>query len=133
MFADHSEEEIAQEEEDNIEYFHTTMEFVWNTMLCDGMEIVDDEVDFESTDKHVTYLMNMGIIAFQNDMINGIVHVLKDYADQLVVAVNICIETEGMPEARIGITFHPFVEQAMDKASRKARLKVIKNDENKTI
>lgn len=133
LFADHSEEEIAQEEEDNIEYFHTTMEFVWNTMLCDGMEIVDDEVDFESTDKHVTYLMNMGIIAFQNDMINGIVHVLKDYADQLVVAVNICIETEGMPEARIGITFHPFVEQAMDKASRKARLKVIKNDENKTI
>lgn len=131
------EKEVMEKEkengESNVTNFSTTMEFVWNTLLCDGMEIVDDEVNFASTDLHVCYLISMGILQFHNEMINGIVHVLKDYAEQKVVAINICIENSGISEAIVGVNFHPFAGAVIDRATRKAQLRVIKGDEKRDI
>lgn len=108
-------------EEDNIIAFEKTDEIDWQAVLCIGMVERDSNVDDEELHNYVEYLIQMGVIAFDSDFLNGNLHYLTDIEGNDLVSVEIILEEDGCVWAKTPLQFIDFPSNP-----KKHRFKVVK-------
>ncbi|MFQ9511822.1 MAG: hypothetical protein ACLRZ7_13155 [Lachnospiraceae bacterium] len=81
----------------------------------------DSNVDDEELHNYVEYLIQMGVIAFDSDFLNGNLHYLTDIEGNDLVSVEIILEEDGCVWAKTPLQFIDFPSNP-----KKHRFKVVK-------
>lgn len=91
----------------NVTGFLWQVESVNYTAICEGMEILDEDLDDSAIIEHVDYLENMDLIHFISPVINGYVNLLSDFENRPVVKIIIALSTNGCQAAETPLRFDP--------------------------
>ena len=118
--------EISNQKKDDNEHiigFHSAVKYKDNAVLRVGMEALE-ELDNDSIHKYVDYMIEVGLVSFTSNLLNGSGQRLIDIEGKNIVCIAIALESEGQLLADTPLHFCEF--PGYEKKHMRNGIKVIK-------
>ena len=80
----------------------------WHTLLCRGMYDARESVSSLVLNKYIDYLVEMGAIELRDHVIEGFTHVLYDFGNHKVIAIELSLMKQGTVEVVVPFQFRSF-------------------------
>lgn len=97
---------------------------IWNSILCQGMQHYEKELQYEVIDNYISYLIYMNLLEIQKSDIEGFAHVLYDRAGHKVVAIEITLKNFTRVEGIVPLRFQPFTREMITEDKVESRLRI---------